>query len=802
MFPSVASGAFELRDAASGLAVSVTLKSAQGATVQVASGYLVYSAAYEGTADVLQRPYSSGTEQSIAFASRPSVERVTYDVALGAGIAGVRLVANTVEFLDKHGAPRLRMAPPFLAGAQSTDAWPTVSVTECAVDTSPAPPWNRTVVSPGRRHCTANVDWSGSGIQYPALLDPAWTVGSSMAVGRLGHASAVVTANGRELALAFGGYAFTSTLSSAELFDETTQTWAQTGSLVADISYAPAVSLNPTTVLAVGGFRVSAAGGTEYDGVQAYNATTGQWTLQGHLGSAREEHTATLLANGNVLVAGGFGAYPQVFASALVYNPLTGQATAAGSMSSARGDHTATLLASGKVLVVDGLGPNAVAASATDLYDPVANSWSTLAAPPLAPRFSHVAPLLPSGKVLIAGGDQLTSGVGQAVGTAVFDPTRLAWTPGPSTSYTHSTGTAVVLTQGANAGRVLLAGGDTGLNQVELFDPATSTWTTLAPLLTGRDSHIAALLQSGVLLAGGSDSRATILSSAELYKPDLAAAAPTWPASPALTVTSSSATSATLTWPAAADPRGVASYTIYENGQLVATVSGSTLTYVATGLTPGAAVTFTVQAVDPGGAPSASGPTQTYAVVPPNSTLVAPPVNRSAPTSLAGSTAFLYTGANPVQTGVDAGAIAANTQAVVRGQVTVRNGSALAGVTVTVVNHPEFGSTVTQSDGHFDMVVNSGQTLRVHYAAPGYLPAERVVQAPWQDYVIADDVALTPLDSQITAVNVATATTTQVARGSVSSDSSGTRQATVLVPAATTATRSICPTAERRLRRR
>src|SRR5262249_40389685 len=148
-------------------------------------------------------------------------------------------------------------------------------------------------------------------------------------------------------------------------------TWAQTGSLV-DVAYAPAVTLSSGVALAVGGFRATASGGVAYDGVQAYDPTTGLWSVQGHLGSAREEHTATLLGNGKVIVAGGFGAPTTVFSSALLYDPSTGLATLAGTMPSARGDHTATLLASGKVLVVDGMGTNFTPLRDANLYDPAA----------------------------------------------------------------------------------------------------------------------------------------------------------------------------------------------------------------------------------------------------------------------------------------------------------------------------------------------------------------------------------------------------------------------------------------------
>ncbi|HLK38987.1 MAG TPA: hypothetical protein VKU41_19635, partial [Polyangiaceae bacterium] len=166
------------------------------------------------------------------------------------------------------------------------------------------------------------------------------------------------------------------------------------------------------------------------------------------------------------------------------------------------------------------------------------------------------------------------------------------------------------------------------------------------------------------------------------------------------------------------------------------------------------------------------------------------PVDRTVASNVATTTSFLYTGSHPVQVGVDAGTIVPQTAAVVRGRVLGAGGSALPGVTVTVVGHPELGSTLTQSDGTYNMGVNGGGLLRLNYALTGYLPAQRQVTAPWQDYVTAPDVALLQPDSQVTAIDL-TSSAMQVARGTPSTDSSGTRQATVLFPPGTQATMTL-----------
>ena len=75
-------------------------------------------------------------------------------------------------------------------------------------------------------------------------------------------------------------------------------------------------------------------------------------------------------------------------------------------------------------------------------------------------------------------------------------------------------------------------------------------------------------------------------------------------------------------------------------------------------------------------------------------------------TTLASSTEFLYSGADPVQTGVAPGTIEPVQVAVLRGKVSDSSGAPLSGVIITVLNHPEFGQTLSRTDGMFDLAVN------------------------------------------------------------------------------------------------
>ena len=208
--------------------------------------------------------------------------------------------------------------------------------------------------------------------------------------------------------------------------------------------------------------------------------------------------------------------------------------------------------------------------------------------------------------------------------------------------------------------------------------------------------------------------------------------------------------------------------------------------------TPGSTGTFavTIRVTDGHGGST----TQSFNILvsgsglPPDPSTVAPPLNPTGANSLFASTAFLYAGANPIQTGVVAGTIDLKRVSVLRGKVADGTGAALTGVTISIVGHPEFGQTLSRLDGMFDMAANGGGRLTVRYAKAGFLPAQRQVQTSWQEFTIVPDVVLLPHDSRVTTINFgAGLASMQVARGNAKTDADGSRQATVLFPAGTTA---------------
>lgn len=153
---------------------------------------------------------------------------------------------------------------------------------------------------------------------------------------------------------------------------------------------------------------------------------------------------------------------------------------------------------------------------------------------------------------------------------------------------------------------------------------------------------------------------------------------------------------------------------------------------------------------------------------------------------------FLYEGEDALQFGFVDGSLETEQVSVLRGSV--RDGAespapALQNVRVEVLDHPEYGYTMTRDDGQFDIAVNGGGDVILVFSADGYLKAQRrVMSTPWNDFVLVPDLALVPLDTVVTQVQFGASTTEfQTARATEISDSNGTRTPTLLVPPGTTA---------------
>ena len=190
-------------------------------------------------------------------------------------------------------------------------------------------------------------------------------------------------------------------------------------------------------------------------------------------------------------------------------------------------------------------------------------------------------------------------------------------------------------------------------------------------------------------------------------------------------------------------------------------------------------------------------------MLPPDPMTVAPPVDTTIATNLFDATEFLYNPddpeAQPIQTQIDdptqpinPNVIEARRVAVLRGLVKQRDETPLSGVQITILDHPEYGQTLSRADGMFDLAVNGGGQLVVNYAKDGYLPAQRTITPPWQGYAYLPDVVLIQPDTQVTQITLAEPDPLlRIAQGSLVTDSDGSRIATVLFPENTTATMTL-----------
>ncbi|MCI0623163.1 MAG: hypothetical protein L0387_16165, partial [Acidobacteria bacterium] len=174
--------------------------------------------------------------------------------------------------------------------------------------------------------------------------------------------------------------------------------------------------------------------------------------------------------------------------------------------------------------------------------------------------------------------------------------------------------------------------------------------------------------------------------------------------------------------------------------------------------------------------------------LPPDPVTVAPPLNRTVVTTTFKATEFLYTGSNPIQTGVASGTIVPFQAAVLQGKVTRQDGLPLPGVKIAILNHPELGSTLSRANGAFDIVVNGGGTLVISYEKDGFIPIQRQAQVPWQQHVVLPIAAMIPYDSQVTSIDLSQNVPMQVAQSSLITDTDGTRRTTLLFPGANAAT--------------
>ena len=418
------------------------------------------------------------------------------------------------------------------------------------------------------------------------LYDPAtgkWTPTGSLTTFRANH-TATLLPNGKVLVAGGSTQDQSGAVASAELYDPTSGKWTATNSMSTARAEHAASLLASGQVLVSGGdhdYLFGAQGSAEF-----YDPASEKWATVGRMMTSRREHTSTTLADGSVLVSGGrYGndagsnatAMADRFdATSATWSPVADLEVAPNALATVAGldSHTATVLSDGRVLVAGGEGnvnyTKFTVFRTAELFDPQTNAWSFTADMHVG-RVQHAAVLLADGRVLVIGGSAR-----KALVTASCE----IFTPEPSATHARSfersaarrfvtggfvsrssvlrssasgnfvarnfanlrgrgtmgrwrtTDSMNVARAGADGfpavllrnGKVLVEGCDQQLGQggvtAELFDSATNKWTLTGSMHVPRCNHGATMLPDGRVLVAGGDSGGTVHATAEIYDPN------------------------------------------------------------------------------------------------------------------------------------------------------------------------------------------------------------------------------------------------------------------------------------------
>jgi hypothetical protein len=450
-------------------------------------GSLLYCDAFDGC-DVRYRCDALKTEEFIVVHQAPAQSKMEWSWELKTGGLTPHLThAFTIELSDAAGVPRLRINAPDGKDA----AGKRLRVNR-----------ELTLALQGSR-LTLAADLSGC--KFPVTIDPSWTNTTGSMVNTRGmHTATLLTAGPNAgKVLVVGGYdnQFNS-LNLCEFYDPATGTWSAANPMATTRYNHTASLLNNNKVLITGGVDST---GHDVSSCELFDETTLAWTTSpSSLSQITSGHTATTLTNGKVLIAGGVTTVS--LAVCELYDPVAGTWSNTGSMAHARYLHSATLLPpggpnAGKVLVAGGQLVGGSYYNSCELYDPVAGTWSATGSM-ITARGYQTATLLtgPNGKVLVAGGYNVAST--WLYSSELYDPVAGTWSATGSLTASRNFHTATLLANG----KVLVAGGNSSnqtLKSCELYDPAAGTWSAMPSLLTARQSFTATVLSNNQVLATG-----------------------------------------------------------------------------------------------------------------------------------------------------------------------------------------------------------------------------------------------------------------------------------------------------------
>lgn len=303
----------------------------------------------------------------------------------------------------------------------------------------------------------------------------------------------------------------------AGVADEVRGSEAAAGDLVSAGAMATTRAAHTATLLADG--RILVAGGLSSGSntAELYDPASGSFASTQAMLTPHHSHSATRLPDGRVLLAGGYDADGSYLASAEIYDPETGTFSATGVMAGGRAEHVGVPLQDGRVLLVGGVGEGWTFLSSAELYDP-ATSTFTATGSMNQPRENHAAVRLPDGRVLVVGGHHgRRAGIQLLTSAEIYDPRIETFRPAAAMTTRRHKHDAVLLFDG----RVLVTGGaDERDNEgvyrsAEIYDPAADVFEAAGEMRLGRYKHrgTSVVLSDGRrLLAGGAQR-------AEIYDP-------------------------------------------------------------------------------------------------------------------------------------------------------------------------------------------------------------------------------------------------------------------------------------------
>jgi hypothetical protein len=373
---------------------------------------------------------------------------------------------------------------------------------------------------------------AGHGAMALAQSPNTFTATGDMSTPRIGHTATLLT---NDKVLIAGGARDRSPngnnlpVASAELYDPSSGTFTATGSMATSrLGHTATLLPNGKVLIAGGADDISPDGYyLPVASAELYDPSSGTFTATGDMTAPRFEHNATLLADGRVLTAGGyliFAGHSVFPPEAELYDPPTGTFTSIGNLDTGHDWPSTTLLADGRVLIVG---------SSAQLYNPGTGGLSD----PIYDNYLGIyvyqkGTLLMNGKVLFGGWDD---DEGDFWGPELFDPSTEMFTTIGHMSARRADHTATLLPDGTVliAARGWLEFFYSTVNSAELYDPVNGTFSNTGNMATDRDGHTATLLNDGrVLITGGRIFQpppsyvTVVLSSAEIYHPGVLVPAP------------------------------------------------------------------------------------------------------------------------------------------------------------------------------------------------------------------------------------------------------------------------------------